>query len=152
MVERRSRMAGIALLVLAQGLAGCGGAGSPVAPPRAPSPVGQPATPVRFFDPASAFSTLDVRDVDEQIVHFNTADELIWTADGRRFQGYQVNGHFVRWDKYYQVRFATRDGDRRAYFCGHGHDDVTDPPSLCDIEVVNGRLVITELNVLCPGL
>ena len=51
-----------------------------------------------------------------------------------------------------QVRFATRDGERRAYFCGHGHDDVTDPPSICDIEIVRGQLVVTETGEVCPAV
>lgn len=68
---------GIVLLALAQGLTGCGGAGSssaPSAPSSVPQPVPQP-TPIQlavFTDPASGFSTSDVRDVQEQIVRFNT--------------------------------------------------------------------------------
>jgi hypothetical protein len=150
---------GIVLLVLAQALVGCGADSSstPLAPsvvPQLTPPAPQP-TPIQlavFSDAASGFSTVDVRDVQEQVVRFNTAGELIWTADDTRFPGYPVNGNFVRRDHYYQVRFATRDSERRAYFCGHGHDDVTDPPSICDIEVVRGQLVITETGELCPGV
>jgi len=58
---------GIVLLVLAQGLTGCSGSGSSSVP-SGPSPLLQP-TPIQlavFTDPASGFSTSDVRDVDEQ--------------------------------------------------------------------------------------
>ena len=49
-----------------------------------------------FRDPASAFSTIDVRDVQDQIVRFDTvANSLIWAADGRSFPGYPVDGNFI---------------------------------------------------------
>lgn len=99
-----------------------------------------------FIDPVSGFSTSDVRDIDQQIVRFNTVEELIWIADGTRFPGYRVAGNFVRWDRYFGVRFGTKGGERRAYLCGHGHDDKTDPPHICD---VSGQLVIIETKVLC---
>jgi hypothetical protein len=99
-----------------------------------------------FRDPASAFSTSDVRDRQEQIVRFNTADELIWAADGTRFPGYRAIGNYLRWDSYFEVVFVTKDGDRRAYFTVHGHGP-GDPNRICDIEVVGGQLVITETNV-----
>ena len=140
---------------LAVALTSCGGgsssASSPIPATTAPSPV-VPAAPVNlvvFTDPASAFSTTDVRDSQEQIVRFNTADELIWTADGTRFPGYRANGNFLRFDSNFEVVFATRAGERRAYFTLHGHG-AGDPNRICDIEVVGGRLVITETNVpLC---
>ena len=144
---------GIVLLVLAVQLTGCGGTPSPLAPsaPTVPTPIPQP-TPtslVVFVDPASAFSTSDVRDVQEQIVQFNTAGELIWTADGTRFPGYRATGNFVRPDGNFEVVFVTRNGERRAYFTVHGHGP-TDPNRVCDIEVVGGQLFITETSVpLC---
>lgn len=139
------------LVGLAVALTSCGGGGSSSAPassptPTAPTPVAAAATLVVFTDPASGFSTTDVRDNQEQIVRFNTADELIWTADGTRFPGYRANGNFLRFDSNFEVVFATRAGERRAYFTLHGHG-AGDPNRLCDIEVVGGRLVITETNV-----
>lgn len=47
-------------------------------------------TPViaQFTEPDSTFMTSDIRDVDEQIVQFDTANnELIWKADDRSFPG-----------------------------------------------------------------
>lgn len=163
MVGQRSIVRGIVFLVIIQGLAGCGSSGSSAAPSAlspVPQPVPQP-TPIRlaaFTDPAAGFSTPDVRDAQEQIVRFNTADELIWTADDTRFPGFPVSGNVVTADKVcrfctFQVRFGTKDGERRAYLTwtdetGHfeGH-----PPTIFDIEVVSGQLVITGTNVPVPG-
>jgi hypothetical protein len=134
---------------LVVGVAACGGSGSPASPSPAPQPPApQPPTApslVTFTDPASTFSTTDVRDYQDQIVRFNTADDLIWAADGARFPGYRVTGNFIG-SHGYEVVFVTRDGERRAYFTVHGHGP-TDPNRVCDIEVVSGRLVITETSV-----
>lgn len=165
MVGQRSLTTGIALLVIAQGLAGCGGSGSPAAPsapsPVAPPPVAPPMTIqlVVFTDPASGFSTSEVRDVHDQIVRFTTAPELIWT-DGTRFSGYRVNGTAITADTVcdsceFLIRFATRDGERRAYLTWpdvelHGRADHP-PPTILDIDVVGGKVVITDTNVRVPG-
>jgi hypothetical protein len=67
-------------------LTGAGACGSSGSMSTTPSPT-QPQLAV-FMDPASAFSTSDVRDVQEQIVRFDTAtSSLIWAADGRSFSG-----------------------------------------------------------------
>jgi len=90
--------------------------------------------------------TPDVRDVNEQIVQFDTANNaLIWKADGRSFPGYPISGLFIRADRAFQVRFGTKDGERRAYFTETG------PATICDIEVVNGVLTILPTNVPVPG-
>jgi hypothetical protein len=139
------------VLIVTLGVAGCGGTGAPSPSPNAPTPVPQPTAVslVVFRDSATAFSTTDVRDMQDQIVQINTADELIWAADGKRFPGYRAIGNFVRWDSYYEVVFVTRAGERRAYLTTHGHG-ATDPNRICDIEVVGGQLVINETNVpLC---
>jgi hypothetical protein len=166
MVGQQSMARGIFLLVLAQGLAGCGGARSSwapsapsVVPQLAPPPAPQP-TPIQlavFTDPASGFSTSDVRDIQEQIVRFNTANELIWTADGTRLPEYLVDGNFIafhhRADRFFQVRFGLRDGERRAYLTWT--DDVghfgPHAATILDLEVVGGQLVITGTNVPVPG-
>ena len=165
MVGQRSVMTGIALLVLVHGLAGCGDSGSPAAPsavPSAPSPVAPPGNIqlVVFTDAGSGFSTSDVRDVHDQIVRFNRADELIWTADGTRFSGYRVDGNAITAEAvchscYFLIRIASRDGEQRAYLTWpdvelHGRADHP-PPTILDIEVVGGQLVITDTNVRVPG-
>ena len=150
----------IVFLVLAHGLIGCG-SGSPGALPAAPSPLPQsspsPApqpAPIQlavFTDPISGFSTSDVRDVQGQIVRFNTADELIWTADGTRFPEFIVDGNFIAYhhkaDKFFQVRFGTKDGERRAYLSGLRGT----PATILDLSVDGrGDLIIGDTSVPVP--
>ena len=97
-----------------------------------------------FSDPASTLMTSDVHDVDEQTVQFNTNNHsLIWVADGRSFPGYTVNGYFINAD--FQVRFGAKDGQRRAYFTE------TVKGTVCNIEIVNGAVVLTSTDVPVPG-
>jgi hypothetical protein len=152
-------MLGIVLLVLALGMAGCGS----FSPPAAPSPVPQATPPpipvslIVFTDFATGFSTSDVRDAQEQIVRFNTARELIWTADDTRFRGYAViGGSQIRGsgpDDYFQVRFGTKNGEQRAYL-GQSDDYCHCPgypATVAHIKVVGGQLVITWPGLLVPG-
>lgn len=147
--------AGIVFLVLAQGLAGCGGSELPTQPPP-PSPPPRPIQLVVFTDPLTGLQTSDVRDVHGQIVRFNSAGELVWTADSTRFSGYRVNGDDIRGpgpDDWFQVRFGTKNGERRAYL-GWDDDFCHCPGSsatIVSIEVVSGRLVITATDVPVPG-
>lgn len=134
----------ILLLMLIEAMTGCGGSRSAPTQPSPPPPA-QVQLAV-FSDPASAFSTSDVRDVQEQIVRFDSAsNSLIWAADGRSFPGYPVSGNFIRSDRYFQVRFGTKDNERRAYFTE------TATATICDIDVIGGQLVITATNVTVPG-
>ena len=133
-------------LTLSLALSGCGeDSSTPTSPPTTTSPPPPPAAQVLavFQDPASSFSTSDVRDVHEQIVRFDTTSgALIWAATDQRFSGYPVNGLFIG---AFQVRFGTKDGERRAYFTERT------PPNICDIEVVGGQLMISATNVTVPG-
>jgi hypothetical protein len=82
--------------------------------------------------------------VDNQIVRFDTANSaLIWVASGQSFTGFTVNGLFLGGS--FQVRFGTDGGERRAYFTEVG------PATICDIEVINGQLVILPTTVGVPG-
>jgi hypothetical protein len=142
------RSAAVTLLLLIEGMAGCGGSAS--APTPQPSPTTTPPPgPVQlavFSDPPTSFTTSDVRDVQEQIVRFDTAsNSLIWAADGRSFSGYPVSGLFIGAARSFQVRFGTKDGERRAYFTE------TATATICDIEIVGVQLVITGTNVTVPG-
>lgn len=164
-MTNRTRTA-MVLLVLILGMAGCGDSGSVSAPSApspvpqlaAPSPVPQP-TPIRlavFRDPASEFSTSDVRDVQEQVVHFNTADELIWTADGTRFSEWLVDGSFIGYhhlgDHVFQVRFGTKDGERRAYLTWTDDRLRGAAATILDLWVDGrGDLIIAETSVPVPG-
>ena len=157
MFGKRSIWTGIILLVLAQGLAGCGDARSSPTP-STPSPVPQPA-PIQlvvFTDPASGFSTADVRDVHDQISRLNTAGELIWIADGTRFPGLPVKGNLITYDKTrflsFQVRFGTKNGEQRAYLTWYDDLNHYYPGTIVDIEVdAYGHLTVAETNVPLPG-
>jgi hypothetical protein len=105
------------MLAAAAALAGCGGS-DPAAPTSLTTTTTPPAAPVQlavFTEPASGFMTSDVRDVQGQIVRFDTANNaLLWAADGRSFQGYAVQRP-LHWSRRgVPDRFGTKDGDRRA--------------------------------------
>ena len=123
------------LLLFVALLVCCSESGPQVAP-LGPSPVSQVARPPAassalhiFTESSSGFSTSELRDVHEQIVQFNTVNELIWQVDGSRLPGYRVESHnfFGRGATYFiggrlcaegcalEVRFGTKDGERRAY-------------------------------------
>ena len=134
---------GVVFFLLIGGTVGCGSS-SPTTPSSGPPTPPRP-TPViaEFSDPASTFKTRDVRDVDDQIVQFDTANNaLIWAVDGRSFSGYPINGNFIGG---FQVRFGAKNGECRAYFTETG------PATICDINVVNGQLVILPTSVRVPG-
>ena len=154
---------GIAFLMLAQGLAGCGGSGSssaPTAPSAGPLPGAQPVPPpvsinglMVFTDQASGFSTSDLRDAHELIVQFNTASELIWTADGTHLPGYPRQGNAISAEAsckcWLVVRFGTSNGERRAYLTAdYGHDN---PGTVVDLAITGGALVVSRTNVFAPG-
>lgn len=117
-------------------------------PTPTPTPTPSPGVPVQlatFTDSSTGVSTSDVRDVQEQIVRFDVANNaLIWAVDGRSFSGYPVDGNFIRSDRHFQVRFGSRDGQRRAYFTE------TATGTICDVEVVGSALVISPTNVTVP--
>jgi Carboxypeptidase regulatory-like domain len=153
----------IVLVMLIQGLTGCSDSRTPTAPPRGPSPPTTPPAPtLKVFTDSAGFSTSDLRDVQDQIVQFNTANQLIWTAGDTRLQGYRVethpfpNGavHFISGAICgegcdFEVRFGSKDGERRAYLTvDYGHDN---PGTIVDVEVVNGALVVTQSKVFPPG-
>lgn len=133
------------VIVLMAALPACSDSPStPTAPTPTPTPV--PLQLVEFVDSATGFSTSDVRDVQGQIVRFDRANNaLIWAADGRSFPGYPVDGDFVRSDRFFQVRFGTEDGARRAYFTE------TVNTTICDVEIVGNAVVISATSVTVPG-
>ncbi|MEO5742443.1 MAG: carboxypeptidase-like regulatory domain-containing protein [Vicinamibacterales bacterium] len=162
---------GFLALVFAMGLTGCEGA-SPVSPtpsasreptpsfPTAPLPSPVSATPtlIMFTEPGTGFSTSEVRDVQEQVLQLNTANELIWAADGTRLQGFRVEGNprasyivgkICAEGCAFEVRFGTKNGEKRAYLTAdYGHDN---PGTLVDVEVSGGALVVSRTSVFVPG-
>ena len=162
-----TRLGGIVLLV-PLGVVACGAysdsattAPSPL--PTAPSPPPAPTAPtlITFSESSTGFSTSEVRDVQEQVLQINTAGELIWTHDGTRLPGYRVErsapypdvsyitGRICAEGCAFEVRFGTKDGERRAYLTvDYGHDN---PGTLVDVEVAAGALVVTRTTVFAPG-
>lgn len=169
----KSAFTGIVLLMTAHGLMGCS-SNSPVVPsppPQAAFPTANPnalppaVTPsglIVFTEPRTGFSTSDLRDVQDQILQFNGAGELIWTHDNTRLPGYRVSinpfgetpSHYIEGRICPQgcafvVRFGTSNGDRRAYLTvDYGHDN---PGTVVDVEVGGGVLTVTQSTVFPPG-
>ena len=164
---RNRARTGIVLLMLVQMLAGCDGSRSSIPsapssiPPSAPPPAPPPASInglMMFTERASGFSTSDLRDAQEHIVQFNTANELIWTADGTHLPGFRAQGNVISLSANTAeasckctlvVRFGTRDGERRAYLTAdYIHDN---PGTLVDLEIAAGALAVSRTNVFPPG-
>jgi hypothetical protein len=79
----------------------------------------------------------------------------IWTADGTRLPGYRlehgyqgasfITGKICAEGCAFEVRFGTRNGERRAYLTAdYGHDN---PGTLVDVEVSGGALVVTRTSL-----
>ena len=150
-----SALAGLVLLTTALGLAGCSNpvvsspppvAPPPTANPNAVPPATTPAGLIVFTEPRTGFSTSDVRDVQDQILQFTVASELVWTADNTRLTGYRVStdtfgdtpsvhieGRICPQGCVFVVRFGATAGGRRAYLTvDYGHDN---PGTVVDVEV-----------------
>ena len=108
--------------------------------PRTGAPGGIQRSGVRLFD-------LDVRDVQDEIVRF-------WTRRATRSSGQPTAGvsrdirsAAICWgrERNFQVRFGTKDGERRAYFTE------TVATTICNVEIVGGQLMVTPTTVTVPG-
>jgi len=75
-----------------------------------------------FTDSDSEFATQDVRDVDNEIVHFDSVRKsIVYVATGVEYQvgSWTVNGNLLG-GGFFQVRFGTVLGEHRAYFTETG--------------------------------
>ena len=146
------RTQGIVLIMaIATVQSACGG----TAGTTSPSPVPRAAALARFLDPDSDFATTDVRDAQDEIVQFNTAGELVWTADGSRFPGYIADGHVITANNicagcYFFVRFGTQNGERRAYLTWPTPVTADRPATRLDVAVTGGVLVVHDTDVVVP--
>jgi hypothetical protein len=143
--------------MLAVGLTGCGDS-DPSNPSSASTPAPSGALTV-FPDSATGFSTTDLRDSQDHLqLNGGRAD---WTADGTRLPGYRVGhpfadgrvtfieGKICPETCAFEVRFGTKDGERRAYLTvDHIH---WNPGTLVDVEVAGGALIVTDTDVYPPG-
>ncbi|MCA9250469.1 MAG: hypothetical protein R3E58_17230 [Phycisphaerae bacterium] len=100
----------------------------------------------KFEDPDSDFSTTEVRDVDGELMQFDTStNELVWLADGTRIANWRVEGtSLIFGNSPFRARFGTEDGERRVYFTE------VSPPTICDLVVNNGFLSVFSTNVQVP--
>lgn len=151
--------AAIVIVIVANGLAGCDGSSSqPTSPSSASSgnPSGVPAL-ATFFDPASRFSTSDLRDAEDEIMQLSTAGELVFPATNTRLPGFRrligpeqgIEGNICIPRCAFVVRFGIKDGEQRAYLTVDYHDD--NPGTLVDVEFANGALVVTQTELYPPG-
>jgi hypothetical protein len=110
-----------------------------------------------FFDPASRFSTSDLRDAEDEIMKFSTAGELVFPATNTRLAGFRrlsgpeqgIEGDICGRSCGFVVRFGIKDCEQRAYLTiDYGHDN---PGTLVDVEVANGALVVTQTDLYPPG-
>lgn len=160
----RKMTAAIVLSLVGHGLAGCNDAPAALTPsapspiPRAaPAPVPLPLNGLALFiDSATGFSTTDVHDADGQMIRVSTADELIWVADGTRFPefiaaGANTIGYHHAGDTYFQIRFGTTAGERRAYVTWPDRALHGDAPTILDLWVdARGDLKVTETSLRVP--
>ena len=135
------------VLLLALGTIACGGDSSPSTSPTTPTPSSPTPTMIAVFaDPTSSLSTQDVRDVQDQIVRFDIpSNSLVW-IDNRMFSGFPVlDSYFIRSDRFFQVRFGSVNGQRRAYFTEAVRG------TICDVEMVGSGVVVTSTDVTVPN-
>jgi len=110
-----------------------------------------------FTEVETGFSTIELRDADEQILKLDQTGYLVW-QDGSEFPGYAVTIGFFQeifidagqlCGCALDIRFGSVNGDRRAYLTGeYGHFN---PGTVLDLEVVGGVLVAKQTGQYVPG-
>jgi len=150
-------LAAIAALIFTTGVVACSNRNTPA--PSAPSVVSpKPAALAVFTDPVTGLSTSDVRDAQGNVVHFTTANELVW-MDGTHVTGHSATGPGYRGSVngtaeascqcWLIVRFGAADGERRAYLTGDvGHSN---PGTVVNLELADKGLVVTWSDLFPPG-
>ena len=102
-----------------------------------------------FTDPKTGFITTDIYDVNGDIVRIDTRNQsMVWGNNGRSyFEGrYSVSDDvFLRTDRFFQVRFGTENGRRKAFFTE------TATETICDIRLNGGNLAIFPTSVRVPN-
>jgi hypothetical protein len=114
-----------------------------------------------FREPDSGFSTSDLHDGQGRILQVNTAGHLIFLAEAIGLPSHSVTGGnfgetFIPVEAlcscWLEVRFGTKDGERRAYLTaeyGQGHG--VNPGTLVDVGFSGGTLVVSQTTVYPPG-
>lgn len=148
----------LAIALLSLTVVSCAGSSLTVPSDVPPQNPANPETLVVFQEPGG-FSTTDLRDAKDRIIHLTTGGHLIWTADGTRLPGYGVTSDYWGPPTYFigpidpccvlSVRFGTQDGERRAYLTfDYGHYN---PGTRVDVAAAAGALVITQTELFPPG-
>ncbi len=100
-----------------------------------------------FTDPDDAtFSTSDVRDVDGEVVQFNTeTSSIIWT-DGMTYQDglWSVSGNLLTDTAFFQVSFGSEGGERRAYITESSTGTV------CDVTLFDDDIRVFQTSTPVP--
>ena len=144
-----------ATLVMVLVLAGCGDPYVPTGPswpePPDPPPSNPPVTSTlhQFTESETGFSTTDLRDAQDEIVQFTTADELVWAADGTRLPGFRVSTYsgYSRGPVHFIEGKICTEGC--AYLTvDYGHRN---PGTLVDVEVAGTSLVVTQTTAYPSG-
>jgi hypothetical protein len=138
----------IVVVALAFTWIGCNDGPAPVAPtPIAPASPPPSAPSIRVFtDPVSGVATSDVHDAQDQVFQLNSAGLVIWKADGGVYS-FAVRGAADG----LLVRFATKNGERRAYLIYDTEWYHYGPPEVVvDLEVVDGKLIVSTASPPVP--
>src|SRR5262245_20456910 len=156
----------LVLLLLVPTLTGCGQS-SPVVPSASrPVPAPAPAPQLAMFvDDLTGFQTSDLRDAQNQIIQFNSGNELIWTPDGTRLPGYHVWSHTIDQGRRsyfiqgkicetgceFEVRFGIDNGEPRAYLTvDYGHDN-TNPGPVSKVKASDRMWHVAQPDTYPPG-
>ncbi len=102
-----------------------------------------------FTDPKTGYLTTDIYDFNGDIIRINTRDHsMIWLQNGSSyFEGrYTVTGdQLLRDDQFFQVRFGTEGGQRKAFFTEAAKK------TICDIRLVGDNLRIFATPARVPN-
>jgi hypothetical protein len=104
---------------------------------------------VLFVDAETGLGTVDVHDVDRQVVRFDAnSRSMLWAASGDAVGGWVTDGNALSWSRggAFRVRFGTEAGERRAYFTEAG------PGTICNLEITGpDQLSIRASSETPPG-
>ena len=102
-----------------------------------------------FTDPKTGYQTTDLYDVNGDIVQIDTRNQsMVWEQNETSyFEGrYTVTDDvFLRSDRFFQVRFGTENGERKAFFTE------TAARTICNIRLLDGNLRISATGVRVPN-
>lgn len=101
-----------------------------------------------FTDPETGFTTTVVYDSNRDTAQFRVTDDSVVFQDGMAYDigEWEVNGNILDAEQFFQVRFGTEDGERRAFFTETEMPDV-----VCDFFVEDGDFQMVPSTHPVPG-